>query len=88
MEEVGQSTFKIKETAKTIISLLPHRTRKPATFSKKNIDRYLYTFAFEVGADLPSEDILRTIYKLLMATDQSTNEATDFVQEERMQILV
>ena len=37
---------------------------------------------------MPSEDILRVIYKLLVLTDQSKNEAGDYVKEERMHLLI
>ena len=59
------SSFKYKEIARIISTILPHKTKKPLTFSKKHVDRYLFTFAFEIGADLPSDDTLKNIYKLL-----------------------
>lgn len=35
-------------------------------FTKRHTERFLYTFANEVGCDFPSEEIIKTIFALLV----------------------
>jgi hypothetical protein len=53
--------------------MLPYKTRKPLTFGKKQIDRYLFTFAFEIGTDQPSEEMLKVIYRLLVGSEEPSS---------------
>ena len=80
-EKVGKGAklMHCNSTAKSIVMLLPFRSRKPLTFSKPHLERYLFTFAFEIGTDLPSEDTLRSIY-LLLVGEGSTDGVTHVKQ--------
>ena len=63
-----------QRVAKSISNLLHHPTKKEPAFTKKHLDRYLYTFSFEVGTDLPSDETLRNIYMLLVGAEDSREE--------------
>jgi len=71
--------------AKSVSLLLHQPTKKEPSFTKKHLDRYLYTFSFEVGTDLPSDEILKNIYILLVGNEDHKEEG---VKEENFNILV
>ena len=60
--------------AKSVSLLLHQPTKKEPSFTKKHLDRYLYTFSFEVGTDLPSDEILKNIYILLVGNEDHKEE--------------
>jgi len=43
--------------------------KKHFLFAKKHVERYLYTFAFEIGCDVPNEETIRNIYNLLLGNE-------------------
>jgi len=42
------------------------QSSKQQLFNRKHLERYLFTFAFELGCDIPSDEIIKSIYSLLI----------------------
>jgi hypothetical protein len=82
--EQPQRSLRHQQTAKQISNLI-QSNRKQQHFGKKHIDRYLYTFAFEIGSDLPSEDMLKTIFLVLLGNEENAELGVD---QEHFQTLV
>ena len=53
-----------KMAEKMVESVRGQKTK--AKINKKHIERYLYTFANEIGCDFPTEDITRGLLALLI----------------------
>ena len=74
-----------QRVAKSISNLLHNPTKKEPTYTKKHLERFLYTFSFEVGTDLPSDETLRNIYMLLVGAEDNRK---DGIKEEYFNKLV
>lgn len=61
--------------------------KRTQIITKRHVDRYLYTFAMEIGCDLPSDETLKDIYFLLLDSDESAG-LKDGVQESHFHMLV
>ena len=99
MEETTKFT-KITQTSSDIVQkqnriarqitdrlLSRNGSKKMSLISKKHIDRYLYTFAFEIGSDLPNDQILKTIYCLLLGSEEPTS-LNEGIQEANFHLML
>lgn len=60
---------------------------KKNQITKKHIDRYLYTFAMEIGCDLPNDEMLKNIFFLLLGSEENVTFNCS-IEEEHFVILI
>lgn len=68
----NQNSVQQKKIAKHICDTVVGRCGgKKNPITKKHIDRYLYTFALEIGCELPNDEMLKNIYFLLLGSEEN-----------------
>ena len=69
--------IKYGNIAKKISAAVMGYPKKAQLFQKKHVHRYLYTFAFEIGVDLPTDEVLKTIFILLLGSENDSRDSIE-----------
>ncbi len=80
---------KHSKIAKRIVECVAGRSshKKQLTLGRRHVDKYLYTFAMEIGSDLPNDEILKTIFFLLIGSEENSS-LNQKIEEEKFYILI